>query len=96
MDLKERESVQPYEYFAYILDHIKLDEIQKRQTQYEHLLLGLAILQPPVRPSLYTSAKITTTLYKLDDSQNYYYIYYTYKAFYIINKDKVSKGKKIW
>ena len=73
--------MQPYEYVVNILDNIKPDEIKTRQKHYEQLLLSLVILQPPVRTVFYTSAKITATPYKLDNSQNYIYIYHLIKHF---------------
>ena len=93
LDAKEKENIQPYDYFVNILNSINIESINTKQKHYEYLLLNLLVLQPPVRTSFYTSAIITQTMNKLDDTKNYIYIKPD-QAFYIINKDKVSNTKK--
>lgn len=92
-DQKEKENIQPFDYFINILNDIKPDEIISRVKHYEYLILALLTLQPPVRTSFYTSAKITNTLKNLSSNENYIYIK-NEQAFYIVNKDKVSNTKK--
>ena len=93
LDAKEKENIQPYDYFVNILNSINIESIKTKSKHYEYLLLNLLVLQPPVRTSFYTSAIITQTMNKLDDTKNYIYIKPD-QAFYIINKDKVSNTKK--
>lgn len=93
LDAKEKDNIQPFDYFVNILNNIKIEDIKTKQKHYEHLILALLVLQPPVRTSFYTSAIITTTMNKLDDKNNYIYIKPD-QVFYIINKDKVSNTKK--
>lgn len=92
-DPKEQDNMQPYEYFKQILDNIKYDNIVNKKAHFEYLILALLILQPPVRTSYYTTAKITKTIEGLDNNTNYIFISEN-DGYFIINKDKVSNTKK--
>ena len=91
LDTKEEENIRPYEYFISILNDIKADEIQTRAEHYKYLILALLTLQPPIRTSFYTSAKITDTIENLDSDTNYIFIKKD-DAFFVVNKDKVSNA----
>lgn len=93
LDDKEKENIQPFEYFVNLLENNKYEDMKTKEKHYEYLILALLVLQPPVRTSFYTSCKITKTLNDLDDDQNYIFIKPD-QAFFIINKDKVSNTKK--
>jgi len=92
LDQKELKYYRSREYFINILDNIDIDTIDNIIDHYKYLLLSLLVKQPPLRPSFYISAKIINREYKNNNIDNYLLLNRTgqLKAYYIINKDKVS------
>jgi hypothetical protein len=91
LDEKEKEAFKPYSYFIDILKNIKEDDIKDIKQHYRYLILALTILQPTVRTNFYISAEISTNS-EYDLTKNYIWLTNN-RAYYIINKDKVSKFK---
>ena len=96
LDEKEIENYKEYDYFKTILDKINFSEITDKKTYYESMLLALLILQPPLRTYVYTSCIIQNSS-KMNDKDNYLILAYKSgtirRAYFYINKDKVSGSK---
>jgi len=92
LDQKEIKNYRSKEYFLNILNNINVDDIDNIIDHYKYLLLALLVKQPPLRPSFYLSAKIINRENKNNHMDNYLLLNRTgqLKAYYIINKDKVS------
>jgi len=95
LDEKEMINYREQSYFKAILKNIDGDKIENFKEHQQHLLLNMLVLQPPVRTSFYTSARFSTKEDPNDKINNY--IQFNRrgktKAFYIINKDKVTNTK---
>jgi hypothetical protein len=96
LDEKDIENYKEYDYFKTILDKINFSEITNKKTYYESMLLALLILQPPLRTYVYTSCIIQNAT-KTNDKDNYLILTYKLgtirRAYFYINKDKVSGSK---
>jgi hypothetical protein len=103
LDEKEQEHYRDHEYFIKILNDIDPHKLnsspQASLGMAEHLkylLLMLLVKQPPVRTNFYISAKFATKPSDINDDDNYIYLKTIAgkdKAFYVINKDKVSNTR---
>ena len=92
LDDKEKEAFKPYNYFLDILKNIKEENIKDIKQHYRYLILSLTILQPPVRTDFYLSASFSINE-EYDKNKNYIWLSNN-RAYYIINKDKISKFQK--
>lgn len=95
LDNKEKDNYRSRNYFINILNNIDPNNIDNIIDHYKYLLLTLLVKQPPLRPDFYRSAKIINNIDKDDNINNFIYINRrgSLKAYYIINKDKVSNYK---
>lgn len=88
MNEKELYSYIPHEDIVDIFN--KTEFGKTRKTHYYKLLLGLLILQPPLRTDFYLSCKIINNIYLNRGIDNYLLIN-NKECYYIVNNDKVSK-----
>jgi len=88
MNDNEKYSYLPHEQLIDIFN--KTEFGKTRQTHYNKLLLGLLILQPPLRSDMYISCKIINNIYLNNGNDNYLLIN-DKNCHYIVNQDKVSK-----
>ena len=96
LDEKEKEHYRDQDYFTNILNHIDPNKLNNLAEHLKYLLLMLLVKQPPVRTNFYVTAKFVTKPSDINDNDNYIYlktIAGKNKAFYIINKDKVSNTR---
>ena len=95
LDEKEMVNYREQSYFKEILKNIDGDKIEDFKEHQQYLLLSMLVLQPPIRTSFYSSAKFITKEESNDKINNY--IQFNRrgktKAYYIVNKDKVSNTK---
>jgi len=93
---KKENKMNEKELFSYIPHEELLDIFNKlefgktRKTHYYKLLLGLLILQPPLRTDFYLSCKIINNIY-LNNGVDNYLLINNNECYYIVNQDKVSK-----
>jgi len=94
-DEKELENYKTHDYFLNILNNINEEEIKTKVGHFQHLLLSLLVLQPPIRTNFYITAKFLRKLTQNDKISNYVWINKqgSLKAYYIVNNDKVTKTK---
>lgn len=96
LDAKEIENYKEYDYYKQIFNSIDYDKITNTKAHYEYLLLSLLLLQPPLRSGVYVSLIIQDNN-KINDDDNYLILSYksgiTPRAYFYINKDKVSNTK---
>jgi hypothetical protein len=96
LDAKEIKNYKEYGYYKQILDNIEYDKITNKKAHYEYLILSLLLLQPPIRSGVYVSCIIQDNS-KINDDDNYLILSYksgiTPRAYFYINKDKVSNTK---
>lgn len=94
---KEKQSFKSLEYYCKILEQSNTKEVD-RIGHFKRLLLAMLVLQPPLRTSFYTDAKVIRSKIHNNGSDNFVYVNNrgtTKKAEYIVNKDKVSEYK-LW
>ena len=84
MDLKEKENMRDYSYFATILDNINYKNITNYEEHLQYLLLSMVIMQPTLRTSFYTSCKIIRSKKENDKIHN----------FLLLSKRGKNSGKK--
>ena len=89
---KEVENMQPLSYFQDILNSYKLDEVlQDKALHFKYLLLAFMLLQPPLRTSFYSTAKIIFKKSMDNKEDNFILVDKDLnKITFIINHDKVS------
>jgi len=88
LDEGELEKFRSLDYFISIVDNFDMKNLNNKQ-----LLLSLLTLQPPVRSSFYCEAKIIKSIKDDDKVSNFLLLNNKLKkAYYIINKDKVSNS----
>jgi len=94
-DEKELENYKTHDYFLNILNNINEEEIKTKVGHFQHLLLSLLTLTPPLRTNFYITAKFLRKLTQNDKISNYIWINKqgSLKAYYIVNNDKVTKTK---
>lgn len=96
LDEKEKVNYRDHSYFIRILNNIDASKVNSLMEHSKYLLLMLLVKQPPVRTNFYITAKFATQASDIKDDQNYIYlktIAEKNKAFYVINKDKVSNTR---
>lgn len=96
LDEKEKVNYRDHKYFVDILNNIDESKIKSQLEHNKYLLLMLLVKQPPVRTNFYITAKFATKPSDIEDNKNYIYlktIAGKQKAFYVINKDKVSNTR---
>ena len=96
LDEKEKINYRDHKYFTNILNNIDVSKINSLLEHNKYLILMLLVKQPPVRTNFYITAQFVTKPSDIKDNQNYIYlktIAGKQKAFYIINKDKVSSTR---
>lgn len=101
MDERELESLKPLEYYLAILkpddEEYRTQMLENRDTEYQYLALAMLVLQPPLRTSFYTTAKITNVQKdeKKDKTNNWVVVGNRWggRGYYQVNKDKVSNTK---
>ena len=90
LDEGEKEKFRSLDYFISIVDNFDMNNLNNKE-----LLLTLLILQPPVRSSFYCEAKVIKSIKEDDKTTNFLLLNYKLKkAYYIINRDKVSNSKE--
>ena len=88
LDKGEIEKFRSLDYFISIVDNFDMKNLNNKQ-----LLLTLLTFQPPVRSSFYCEAKVIKSIKENDKNNNFLLLNYKLKkAYYIINKDKVSNS----
>ena len=96
LDEKEKMHYRDHKYFTNILNNIDVSKINSLIEHSKYLLLMLLVKQPPVRTNFYITAQFVTKPADIKDGNNYIYlktIAGKNKAFYVINKDKVSNTR---
>lgn len=96
LDDKEKEHYRDHNYFIKILQDNDSNTRNNITEHLRYLLLMLLVKQPPVRTNFYITAKFATKPSEINDNDNYIYlktIAGKHKAFYVINKDKVSNAR---
>jgi len=95
LDEKELEAYRPREYFINIISTFSNKGTITKTEHLKELLLKLLVYQPPLRTSFYTSAFISKDKKDNDGIHNYIYLNRrgSFKAYYIVNKDKASNYK---
>lgn len=88
MNDTEKYSYIPHEQLIDIFNKLEFGKTLK--THYLKLLLGLLILQPPLRTDFYISCKIINNIY-LNNGVNNYLLINDKDCYYIVNQDKVTK-----
>jgi hypothetical protein len=90
LDDGEKEKFRPLDYFISIVDNFDMKNLNNKE-----LLLTLLTLQPPVRSSFYCEAKVIKSIKDDDKVSNFLLLNNKLKkAYYIINRDKVSNSKE--
>ena len=56
-DDKEIENYRSHEFLLNVIDNIKPESITTKKTHLQFLLLNMLVLQPPIRPDFYLTAK---------------------------------------
>ena len=94
-DPKEIENYRTHEFLLNVIDNINPESITTKKTHLQFLLLNMLVLQPPIRPDYYLTAKFIFTEKENDKINNFVWITKRgkLKVNYIVNKDKVSKTK---
>jgi hypothetical protein len=94
-DATEIENYRSHEYLLNIVDNIKPESITTKKAHLQYLLLNMLVLQPPIRPNFYLTAKFIFTEKENDNKNNFIWITKRgkLKVNYIVNQDKVSKTK---
>ena len=94
-DATEIENYRSHEFLLNVIDNIKPDSITTKKAHLQYLLLNMLVLQPPIRPNFYLTAKFIFTEKENDNKNNFIWITKRgkLKVNYIVNQDKVSKTK---
>ena len=88
MNNKEAYSYIPHEELVYIFNNLEFN----RENHFKKLLLGLVLLQPPLRSNFYITCKIIDDIL-LNNGINNYILVNEKECYYIVNNDKISKHK---
>lgn len=90
LDAKEQDKFKHLPFFINIVNSFDMEQLNNKE-----LLLSLLILQPPIRSSFYYGAKVIKSIKDDDKINNFVFLNYKLKkAYYIVNKDKVSDANE--
>ena len=94
-DDHEKENYRSHEFLLNVIDNIKPEQIATKKGNIQFLLLNMLVLQPPLRPDFYLTAKFIFLKKDNDNINNFIWISKRgkLKINYIVNNDKVSKTK---
>ena len=94
-DDHEKEIYRSHEFLLNVIDNIKPEQIATKKGNIQFLLLNMLVLQPPLRPDFYLTAKFIFLKKDNDNINNFIWISKRgkLKINYIVNNDKVSKTK---
>ena len=94
-DDHEKENYRSHEFLLNVIDNIKPEQIATKKGNIQFLLLNMLVLQPPLRPDFYLTAKFIFLKKDNDNINNFIWISKRgkLKVNYIVNNDKVSKTK---
>jgi len=95
LDTNELISFRSHDFFLKLIDKIDVSTITTKEEHMKYLLLNILVLQPPLRTSFYSSCSFIKSKKDNDNINNFILLNRRgmLKAYYIINKDKVSNYK---